>query len=114
VASTGAPSVRPSDLPPSQRTAGRLRPHLRAVAGPGTRADGASWYQYAAIARREIERNDAAHNGTMQRIFGIDWTDPALYALVLTARISVADRVGKVAEPPAFTIRGARGSWSEH
>jgi cytidylate kinase len=47
-----------------------------------------------ATARREIERNDAAHNGTMQRLFGIDWTDPALYALVLnTARIPVADCV---------------------
>jgi len=60
----------------------------------------------AAIARREIERNDAAHNGTMQRLFGIDWTDPALYALVLnTARISVADcveHIVKVAEAPAF------------
>jgi cytidylate kinase len=59
-----------------------------------------------AIARREIERNDAAHNGTMQRLFGIDWTDPALYALVLnTARISVADcveHIVKVAESPAF------------
>ncbi|MEZ5856787.1 MAG: cytidylate kinase family protein [Hyphomicrobiaceae bacterium] len=50
--------------------------------------------QDRAAARREIERNDAAHNGTMQRLFGIDWTDPALYALVLnTARIPVADCV---------------------
>jgi cytidylate kinase len=59
-----------------------------------------------ATARREIERNDAAHNGTMQRLFGIDWTDPALYALVLnTARIQVADcveHIVKVAESPAF------------
>jgi hypothetical protein len=47
-----------------------------------------------ATARREIERNDAAHNGTMQRLFGIDWTDPALYSLVLnTARIEVPDCV---------------------
>ena len=30
----------------------------------------------------------------MQRLFGIDWTDPALYALVLnTARVQVADCV---------------------
>jgi len=60
----------------------------------------------AATARREIERNDAAHNGTMQRLFGIDWTDPALYALVLnTARIHVADcveHIVKVAESAAF------------
>jgi cytidylate kinase len=59
-----------------------------------------------AIARREIERNDAAHNGTMQRLFGIDWTDPALYALVLnTARIRVADcveHIATVAESAAF------------
>ena len=28
-----------------------------------------------AAARREIERDDAAHNGAMQGMFGIDWTD---------------------------------------
>ena len=59
-----------------------------------------------ATARREIERNDAAHNGAMQRLFGIDWTDPALYALVLnTARIPVADCVEHIisaANSPAF------------
>jgi hypothetical protein len=34
----------------------------------------------------------------MQRLFGIDWTDPALYALVLnTARIRVADCVEHIA-----------------
>jgi len=59
-----------------------------------------------ATARREIERNDAAHNGTMQRLFGIDWTDPALYSLVLnTARIKVEDcveHIVKVAQSPAF------------
>jgi cytidylate kinase len=69
-----------------------------------------------AIARREIERNDAAHNGTMQRLFGIDWTDPALYALVLnTARIPVADcieHIAKVVESAPFrvTARVAHGS----
>ena len=59
-----------------------------------------------ATARREIERNDAAHNGIMQRLFGIDWTDPALYALVLnTARIEVADCVEhiiRVTQSPKF------------
>lgn len=56
-----------------------------------------------AIARREIERNDAAHNGTMQRLFGIDWTDPALYALVLnTARIPVADCIEHIAKVVEF------------
>ncbi|MGI9421601.1 MAG: cytidylate kinase family protein, partial [Hyphomicrobiaceae bacterium] len=45
-------------------------------------------------ARREIERNDAAHNGTIQRLFGADWTDAALYAATLnTARISPHDCV---------------------
>ncbi|MFV0295698.1 MAG: cytidylate kinase family protein [Hyphomicrobiaceae bacterium] len=52
-----------------------------------------------AMARREIEKNDSAHNGTMQRLFGINWTDPALYALVLnTARIPVKDCVDHIVE----------------
>jgi cytidylate kinase len=59
-----------------------------------------------ATARREIERNDAAHNGTMQRLFGIDWTDPALYAVVLnTARVPVTDcveHIARLAESEAF------------
>jgi len=47
-----------------------------------------------AAARLEIERDDEAHNGTMRRMFGIDWTDPAHYSLVLnTARIPVPDCV---------------------
>jgi cytidylate kinase len=60
----------------------------------------------AATARREIERNDAAHNGTMQRLFGIDWTDPALYAVVLnTARIRVdecVEHIVQIAQSLAF------------
>lgn len=59
-----------------------------------------------AIARREIERNDAAHNGTMQRLFGIDWQDPSLYAIVLnTERVPIADcveHIVRLAESPAF------------
>ena len=59
-----------------------------------------------ATARREIERNDEAHNGTMQRMFGIDWTDPALHAIVLnTSRIPVEDCVEylvRVVRSPAF------------
>lgn len=52
----------------------------------------------AEVARREIKRNDAAHNGTMQRMFGIDWEDPAHYAIVLnTARVPVADCVEQIA-----------------
>lgn len=47
-----------------------------------------------AVARHEIERNDAAHNGTMQRMFGVDWTDATLYAITLnTERVPVADCV---------------------
>lgn len=50
-----------------------------------------------AAARREIERSDAAHNGTMQRLFGADWTDATLYALTLnTARVAPADCVHQI------------------
>ena len=60
----------------------------------------------ASLARREILRNDAAHNGTMQKLFGIDWTDPSLYSIVLnTARVPVSDCVDhivRLTESPAF------------
>ncbi len=60
----------------------------------------------ATSARREIERSDAAHNGTMQRLFGIDWEDPSLYAIVLnTARVPVEDcveHIARLAESPTF------------
>ncbi len=47
-----------------------------------------------AAARAEIERDDAAHNGTMRKMFAIDWTDSAHYSMVLnTGRISVPDCV---------------------
>ena len=59
-----------------------------------------------AAARREIERDDAAHNGTMQRMFGIDWTDPAHYTIVLnTARVPVqecVDCIFRLVQSPAF------------
>jgi cytidylate kinase len=58
------------------------------------------------IARREIERSDAAHNNTMRKMFGIDWQDPGLYTLALnTARVSVDDcveQITRLAESPAF------------
>lgn len=61
----------------------------------------------AAIARHEIERNDAAHNGTMQRLFGVDWQDPSHYAIVLnTARVPVAECIEHIvglARSSAFT-----------
>lgn len=48
-------------------------------------------------ARREIERSDAAHNGTMQRLFGIDWADAALYALTLnTSRVTPEECVEQI------------------
>ena len=51
-----------------------------------------------ATARREILRNDAAHNRTMHRLFGVDWQDPALYAIVLySARVPVAECVDSIA-----------------
>lgn len=52
----------------------------------------------AEVACREIKRNDAAHNGTMQRMFGIDWEDPAHYAITLnTARVPVAECIEQIA-----------------
>jgi cytidylate kinase len=59
-----------------------------------------------AAARREIERDDSAHNGAMQGMFGIDWTDPAHYTIVLnTARIPVSecvDCIVRLVQSPAF------------
>ena len=47
-----------------------------------------------ALARNEIESNDRAHNGTMQKLFGIDWTNPSLYTVVFnTARVPVMECV---------------------
>ncbi len=63
-------------------------------------------FEDRAAARRLIERDDAAHNGTMQRMFGIDWTDPAHYTIVLnTARVPVqecVDYIVRLAQSPAF------------
>jgi osmotically-inducible protein OsmY len=57
-------------------------------------------------ARQEIERDDTAHNGTMQRMFGIDWTDPAHYTIVLNAaRVPVqecVDCIVRMVQAPAF------------
>jgi cytidylate kinase len=59
-----------------------------------------------ALARYEIEGNDWAHNGTMQKLFGIDWTDPSLYTVVLnTARVPVkecVEHIAALAESPTF------------
>lgn len=57
-----------------------------------------------AAARREIVRNDAAHNRTMQKMHGIDWTDASLYAIVLnTSRLPVQDCVEIIARLAAST-----------
>lgn len=59
-----------------------------------------------AVARHEIERSDSAHNGTMQRLFGVDWKDPSLYAIVLnTGRVPVEgciEQIVHLAQSPAF------------
>ena len=56
-----------------------------------------------ASAKTAIEQSDATHNGTMQRLFGIDWRDATLYALTLnTARLPVADCIEQLA---AFQTR---------
>lgn len=68
----------------------------------------------AAGARREIERGDAAHNGIMQKLFGVDWEDPSLYAIVLnTARVPVADcveHIVRLTKSPAFRETAASRS----
>lgn len=59
-----------------------------------------------AAARREIERHDFAHNGSMKRMFGIDWADPTLFSLVLnTGRISIpacVEQIARLTESPEF------------
>jgi len=60
----------------------------------------------ASIARRDIERNDAAHADIVRSFFGVDWQNPLLYHLVLnTASIPIQTCVKVVrllAESPAF------------
>ena len=57
-----------------------------------------------AVARWEIEGNDAAHNGTMQKLFRINWTDASLYAIVLnTARVPVEDCIEYIVRLAAST-----------
>lgn len=60
----------------------------------------------ASVARREIERNDAAHAATVRGFFGVDWQNPLLYHLVLnTGGIPIETCVKIVrllAESPAF------------
>jgi hypothetical protein len=52
-----------------------------------------------AAARREVERNDAAHRRTLRAAFGVDRDDPLLYDLVLnTERVSIETCAGLVCE----------------
>jgi cytidylate kinase len=51
----------------------------------------------AAAAQREIARNDAAHNATMQKMFGVNWMDATLYDITLnTSRVPVDDCVEQI------------------
>jgi hypothetical protein len=58
------------------------------------------------VAHREIQRNDAAHAGVLERFFGADWRDPLNYDLVLnTGHLSpeaCADIIIDAAKSPAF------------
>jgi cytidylate kinase len=68
----------------------------------------------AALARREVLRNDAAHNGTMQRLFGVHWEDPSLYAIVLnTARVSVPKCPSRCVDPGEGPSRPGQAVWAE-
>ena len=59
-----------------------------------------------AVARSAIAGNDVAHDKTMRKLFGIDWMDASLYALVLnTARVPVqecVEHICRLAVSPAF------------
>jgi cytidylate kinase len=60
----------------------------------------------SAVARSAIAGNDAAHNRVMQKLFGVDWMDATLYAIVVnTARVPVPDcveQIARLAASPAF------------
>jgi cytidylate kinase len=60
----------------------------------------------AAVARRELEHDDAAHDARLRELFGIDWRDPTLYTIMLnTGWLGVADcveTIARLAESPAF------------
>ncbi len=60
----------------------------------------------AAVARRELEHDDAAHHARLRELFGIDWREPTLYTMTLnTGRLAVADcveTIARLAEGPAF------------
>jgi len=63
------------------------------------------------IARREIERNDAAHTRTMQEFFGANWENALNYDIVLnTERLPIelcVEQVCQIAASPAFQVTEA-------
>jgi cytidylate kinase len=60
----------------------------------------------ASLARREIERSDAAHGRIVHGFFGLDWKNPLLYNIVLnTGSLPIPACVAtltRLAEDPAF------------
>lgn len=64
-----------------------------------------------AAARREVERNHAAHRHTLRAAFGVEREDPLLYDLVLnTGRVSIetcAGLVRQLAEAAEFRVTEA-------
>jgi hypothetical protein len=75
-------------------TARCLRAHLRAHGQGGKVLIERLGIAIPALARREIERNDAAHNGHNAEYVGIDWTDATLYAIALnTGRVPIEDGI---------------------
>ena len=71
-----------------------------------------------AMARREIERSDAAHTALMQSFFGADWENPLHYDIVLNSeRVPIdlcVEQVCRLSESPAFQeTEGSRGALSD-
>ena len=62
--------------------------------------------KYRSAARREIERNDAAHRRALHNVYGFDREDPMLYDLVLNTERNSAETCAKLvcdlAESPEF------------
>lgn len=62
--------------------------------------------QSPSMARREIERSDAAHGRIMQGFFGLDWKDPLLYHVVLNTGVTPVETCVRalrlLTDDPAF------------
>ena len=71
-----------------------------------------------AVARREIQRSDAAHTRVMHSFFDADWENPINYDIVLnTAHVPVEaciDQVRLLTESPAFKVtEDSRGALND-